>query len=148
MCGDWLSLDGSDAPRCVMTASILALACLLDALLGDPRWFPHPVRVMGKAIVWIDVHRRSWLYGPRRELAGGIVLALALPALAFGATWAVIALAGFINVFLGVATSILLGWTTLGGRDLVDHVLPVLQGLHAVVADLNENELASAGLSA
>ena len=28
----------------------LALAMILDLLLGDPLWLPHPVRWMGKAI--------------------------------------------------------------------------------------------------
>ena len=112
-----------------MTPATLALACFLDALVGDPRWLPHPVRIMGAAIHWIDTQRQPWCCTPLRELTGGILLAFALPALAFCATWGIIALAGCIHVLLGVAASILLAWTTLGGRDLVDHALPVWKAL-------------------
>jgi adenosylcobinamide-phosphate synthase len=34
-----------------MTATVaLALAYLLDLIIGDPRWLPHPVRIMGRLI--------------------------------------------------------------------------------------------------
>ena len=38
--------------------TILALALLLDALLGEPDWawkrVPHPAVLMGNAIGWLD----------------------------------------------------------------------------------------------
>ncbi|MED5046410.1 cobalamin biosynthesis protein, partial [Geobacillus stearothermophilus] len=38
----------------------LTLALFLDALVGDPRWLPHPVRGMGMMIAWLD---RRWNQG-------------------------------------------------------------------------------------
>ncbi|MCD8120403.1 MAG: cobalamin biosynthesis protein, partial [Lachnospiraceae bacterium] len=32
---------------------------LLDLLLGDPYSFPHPVRLMGRWIAWLDRHLRK-----------------------------------------------------------------------------------------
>ena len=26
----------------------------LDALIGDPEWFPHPVRLIGRYISWME----------------------------------------------------------------------------------------------
>ena len=37
-----------------MTGGELAVACLLDAAIGDPRWLPHPVRWMGALVDWYD----------------------------------------------------------------------------------------------
>ncbi len=30
--------------------ALLILAVIVDALIGDPSWLPHPVRLIGKAI--------------------------------------------------------------------------------------------------
>ena len=35
------------------------LSFLLDLLLGDPAWMPHPVVYMGKAIVWAEKRLRQ-----------------------------------------------------------------------------------------
>ncbi len=43
-----------------MTESIaLALAYLVDLIIGDPRWFPHPVRLIGRAIEKYDIYLRE-----------------------------------------------------------------------------------------
>ena len=59
-----------------------AILCgfLLDLLLGDPAWMPHPVVYMGKAISALEGRLRSRLpKTPRGELWGGAALAAALP---------------------------------------------------------------------
>lgn len=45
----------------------LPLGALLDAWLGDPRGWPHPVRAIGRLIVWTEASLR-WLIG---RLHGG-----------------------------------------------------------------------------
>ena len=39
--------------------SQLLTAILLDALLGDPRWYPHPVRGIGRVCSWSEAVTRS-----------------------------------------------------------------------------------------
>ena len=39
----------------------ILIAILLDQLLGDPRWLPHPVRVIGAACVWCERLARAVL---------------------------------------------------------------------------------------
>jgi len=34
-------------------------AYLLDLALGDPRWLPHPVKIMGKLINFLERKLRS-----------------------------------------------------------------------------------------
>ena len=59
---------------------------LLDKLLGDPRWMPHPIVLFGRLIAWGD----TWLNrGRHRTLKGGL-LAIVLIVGTFAATWALI----------------------------------------------------------
>lgn len=60
--------------------SIILGACALDLLLADPEWLPHPVVIMGRAISWLEKQLRALLpKTPAGELAGGAILAAALP---------------------------------------------------------------------
>ena len=52
---------------------------LLDKLLGDPLWFPHPVVAFGKAIVFFD----RKLNGGKYRLAKGVAVAVSLVAATF-----------------------------------------------------------------
>ncbi len=108
-----------------MIAGELLLACVLDAVLGDPRWLPHPIRLIGKAIAWYDDRVRRVVRGPTGERVGGIALALGLPTLTYIAGWLAIELAGRAQVMLGAVAWVLLAWTTLAARDLADHAMAV-----------------------
>ncbi len=56
------------------------LGFLLDLMLGDPAWMPHPVVFMGKAISALEtLLRRIFPKTSRGQLAAGVVLAVALP---------------------------------------------------------------------
>src|SRR5438093_8043663 len=108
-----------------MIAGELLLACVLDVIFGDPRWLPHPVRLMGWVTAWYEGRVRRVAHGPIGEGAAGIMLALGLPAVSYAAGWLAIEFAGRAHVMLGVAVWILLAWTTLAARDLADHALAV-----------------------
>ena len=51
----------------------LVLACAVDAALGDPRWLPHPVVLMGRMIERTEAMLRQRAGDLRK---GGVVLAL------------------------------------------------------------------------
>ena len=67
----------------------IAVAWLLDLVLGDPQWFPHPVRLIGLVISGLEKFLR-WSRLPLR--LAGVVLALVVVA---GVHWAVAALTGY-----------------------------------------------------
>ena len=47
--------------------TVLLPGVVLDWLLGDPHWMPHPVRWMGRAIAWLEgVLRRAFPRTPGR----------------------------------------------------------------------------------
>ena len=65
----------------------LPLGALLDALLGDPRGWPHPVRAVGRLITLLERPlRRAAAYLPGAERGAGLILAL----LVIGTTMAVV----------------------------------------------------------
>lgn len=114
-----------------MTGGELAIACAVDAVAGDPRWFPHPVRGMGVVISWCDQFVYRQLLSPGQQRIAGVLLAVALPAGAYGAGALLIWFAGSIGPLWGNAASVVLAWTTLAARDLIDHVLVVQAALQS-----------------
>jgi len=115
-----------------MTGGELAVACLLDVMIGDPRWFPHPVRGMGTLVNWCDERVYQLHLSPAKQRMIGMLLALALPAGAYAAGALLIWLGSSAGPVWGSLTSVVLAWTTLAARDLHDHVASVQRFLEAV----------------
>ncbi len=61
----------------------LLLALVLDWMLGDPVWLPHPIVAFGKMIAWGEHRLNS---GRHRRLKGAM-LAMLLVGFVFAATW-------------------------------------------------------------
>jgi adenosylcobinamide-phosphate synthase len=119
-----------------MTAVELLAACLLDAVMGDPRWLPHPVRGMGRIISWYEGIMRTMASSPVAEGIAGLLLVAALPAAAYGLGWVVIEMAARVHPWARTVAVIVLSFTALAGRDLVDHALAVLRGLNVGSLDV------------
>ncbi len=115
-----------------MTGGELAVACILDAAVGDPRWFPHPVRWMGSIVNWCDRRVHRPLLSPAKQRMAGVLLAVALPAGAYAAGAMLIWFGGSIDPLWGSAVTVLLAWTTLAARDLIDHVISVQRAFRSV----------------
>jgi len=97
----------------------------MDLVLGDPEWFPHPVRWFGLLISagdrWL---RRRWLRqwggGPRREMLAGAAL-----------TGSVVSIAWLSGRSQNAILQVLLAWTALATRSLLDEARTVIQALEA-----------------
>lgn len=113
-----------------MIAGDLALACALDAVVGDPRWLPHPVRLMGQMIRWYDYRVRLACRSKASLRRAGMGLALGLPALAYAAGWLILGLAGNVQEWAGRGLGIYLAFTVLAWRDLAGHASVVLGALN------------------
>src|SRR5262245_28988040 len=112
-----------------MTGGELAVACLLDAAIGDPRWFPHPVRWMGSIVDWYDQRIHQLLLSPNKQRMAGVLLAVILPTGAYAAGALLIWFGSSFDPLWGNAVTVLLAWTTLAARDLIDHVVSVQRAL-------------------
>lgn len=112
-----------------LPALLVVLACVLDRLVGDPRWMLHPVQAMGWTIQWLRQRSEEWAGDApwRLRLAGaGITLLLTLGSGLLG--WLLEQLArqhpleGSLVVLVGLASA-------LAGRSLEKAVRDVLRGL-------------------
>ena len=108
------------------------MACVLDAAIGDPRWFPHPVRWMGFLVDWYDrlVHRL--FLSPAKQRMAGVLAAVALPAGAYAIGAMLMWLGNSVDSQLGSAVAVVMAWTTLAVRDLFYHVVSVQRALQSV----------------
>jgi adenosylcobinamide-phosphate synthase len=112
-----------------MNAPQLALAYALDLLLGDPEWFPHPVRGFGSLIRTGErLLRRG---GPRQELLAGAAL-----------TGSVVAIAWTLGRPRNAGWQVLLAWSALATRSLLDEASAVIRALEAEDLDLARRRLA------
>lgn len=102
-------------------------AMALDLLFGDPRWLPHPVRLIGSFASRCEAPSRRFL--PAR--AAGVLTVAATLAATAGATVALLGLARALHPLVHDGVSVLLLYTTLAARDLARHALDVRRALEA-----------------
>ena len=92
---------------------------LLDALLGDPAWLPHPVVLMGRCISALEKHLRTALpKTPRGELAGGAAVAAVLPLGTLAVTGLACWAAARLHPALGLALQMLWCGQALAAKGL------------------------------
>jgi adenosylcobinamide-phosphate synthase len=102
------------------TASELTLGAVLDLIIGDPRWLPHPVQGIGLLVRGLENSiRRIW----QGRLAG-LVLVLIV----------VTAVSGFVTVTLrwgGFPIAVYWIFSSIAVRSLDDHALQVIAALNS-----------------
>lgn len=106
----------------------LALAYGADLLLGDPRWFPHPVRGMGLAI-----HGGEWLFRrliPWERVAGILLVVGMVGASDAGASW-FLQMMSARSAWWGFLIGVVLCYSCLSTRDLALESRQVLEALSA-----------------
>src|ERR1700691_5580526 len=110
-------------------ARAIASACLLDWIAGDPEWFPHPVRWMGRCTQLAESLLRRPGQSASSELMAGAALTAGLVGASYLGTAKAIAVAYRIGTVTGMVTEILLGWTCIASRNLIDESLAVIRAL-------------------
>lgn len=117
-----------------ISTPLAAGALLLDVLLGDPSWMPHPVRLIGRAASFGDARLR--IGEPRADLRRGAILAASVIIASALAAWALIVAASILNFALGEAVAVAIAWTTLALRGLDRAASEVERALEAGRDDL------------
>ncbi|MDX2251465.1 MAG: adenosylcobinamide-phosphate synthase CbiB [Nitrospira sp.] len=108
-----------------MTGGELLIASALDALVGDPRRVPHPVRLIGRCIASVDRRVRALCQTTMSLRIAGVCLAGGLPIMTYAIGAFLIEEADRLAGWLGSVLSVGLASMTLAGRDLWDHVRAV-----------------------
>lgn len=95
------------------------LGFALDALLGDPRWFPHPVCAVGKLISCMEKLLRR-LFPPRKGamIFAGAVLWIVVCGVSFAVPFLVLRFLSRINFWLGFAANSILCWLIFARKSL------------------------------
>lgn len=114
-----------------MTLLSWLIAFLLDWRLGDPEHWPHPIRWIGNAIRKTEGLIRSRCRSDAALRRGGIVLWIVI----VGGTWiisyAVLALAFYLETSLGWLVTVCMTYTALATRCLQDSAMRVYHALKA-----------------
>ena len=102
------------------SAALLIGAFVLDLAVGDPRWLPHPVVLMGKVIAHGERLLRSG--NARRDFLAGMTLSLFLVTLSAAVTLGLVALFNSLPPWLSFTATAALASATLATRGLLDAV--------------------------
>jgi adenosylcobinamide-phosphate synthase len=116
---------------------MIVAAYLLDRVFGDPEWFPHPVRLMGRCCSSCEALLRG--LGARRaasseqrsayELIAGAALTAGIVVGSYCATDRTIRWVKQIDRRAGTAAEVLLAWTCLAARSLDQEGQSVVRAL-------------------
>jgi adenosylcobinamide-phosphate synthase len=120
--------------------ALLMLAFALDLCIGDPVWFPHPVRIMGKAVTKIEELLRKYLakHGAQKtelkEKLAGIVLVVIIASSTYGLFYVLNSallthhLPLFISCF-SLLVMVFLTATTLAAKGLIDSAKSIIKAV-------------------
>lgn len=94
---------------------VIALALLLDLVIGDPRWLPHPVVLIGRLITGLESLLRKAV---RHEQAAGILLLSMTVGTTALTTWLLLHCTETLFPAAGLLLSVAISWTCLAARSL------------------------------
>ncbi len=104
----------------------IGVALLLDQLLGDPRWLPHPVRLIGLLQSLLEKGSRRLL--PNARIAGVVTVVITL-VVTGTLVWAMLYGARLLHPLAYDGVAIILLYTSFAARDLAWHASAVHEAL-------------------
>ena len=94
----------------------LGIGFVLDALFGDPPGIPHPVRLIGSLIAFLERKIRGWLPKTKRgETAGGVLRVLVLST---GIPFLILWLAGLLHPYVRLAAESVMCYQLIAAKSL------------------------------
>jgi adenosylcobinamide-phosphate synthase len=112
-----------------VTALTLGCAYVADLLWGDPEWFPHPVRLIGRLTTGGETLARPGRGSVRRDLIAGALLSASVVTVTVASTVVVIVTARWLHPSLGFTMDVILAWTALATGSLLGEARHVLRAL-------------------
>ncbi len=110
----------------------LLLGFLLDLLLGDPRWLPHPIRAVGALIAGLEkLLRKIFPKNQGGERSGGVALVILVLVLSGGFTLLALWLCGKVGLWLRFLAETILCFQLLATRSLKGESMKVYKALKA-----------------
>lgn len=110
----------------------LALGFLLDLLLGDPLWLPHPIRGFGRLIEGLEKPlRRQAGEEKGKLLRNGFLLTVLVLLLVTGAAFFVLFIFYRLSPWVGLAAETIMCYQMLAARGLKTESMKVYEALSA-----------------
>ena len=101
----------------------------IDLMIGDPYWFPHPIRAIGKLISYVENIIRKTTSSPLGLKIGGFILTLTTVLITYFTTYFILALVKDIHIYLYYLMNIVLLWTTIATKCLKEESIKVYNAL-------------------
>jgi len=119
----------------VKPVAFLVLAYIIDALIGDPSWLPHPVQLIGKAVEKGEQWLRQGPSSPGQDFLCGLSLVVGVVFATYTVAVLVLQVLGALSWWLEYVAAVLFGSLCLARRSLKEHAYAVFHPLCA--GDLN-----------
>lgn len=110
-------------------AAVMVVAFLLDMMLGDPLWLPHPVVAMGKLIAALERRWRNATHTPAQQQRWGALLALVVVLAAAGGAGLLLWLLEGVHPALRMAGEVFFFYQLLATKCLRDAGMKVYHAL-------------------
>ncbi len=107
---------------------LILISYIADFVFGDPQWYPHPVRLMGRLISFLERTLNGSEHKTIQRFYGAVTV-LGVIAISGICAYVIIELATKIHPVVGKIAWIFLAYTTLATKDLVVHTRAVRQML-------------------
>lgn len=102
---------------------ILPTAFVIDLIMGDPLFFPHPIRLIGKAISFFEPVFRKF---PVKLFTSGLLFCLFLIFISFSLSFLTVYISRLIHPVFGNVVEIVLVYYCISVRSLKDAALSVM----------------------
>ncbi len=109
---------------------VIIAAFLLDLLLGDPRWLPHPIRFIGIGLIKLEIGARKTIKNPLVSGALSVIMALFSTSIIIYLLLSV-ALQTHTALFYFLSTILL--YTSFATKDLLIHSLNIYNELTPIL---------------
>ncbi|MGC8658977.1 MAG: adenosylcobinamide-phosphate synthase CbiB [Desulfomonilaceae bacterium] len=104
----------------------LIIAIGLDGLIGDPRWWPHPVRLIAKLAIALESRTRGSV---NHERIAGVLTTLLVVVVVGLVTHILVRIGYWFHPLVGDVISITIMYTGIAAHDLAKHALSVQTAL-------------------
>lgn len=112
-----------------MNALVLGCAYAMDLVIGDPEWFPHPVRAIGCMIATGELIARPGRHSSARDVLSGAVVTVVVVVVTAAAAVLVVGVARRVHPDVALVTEVLLAWTALATGSLLAEAARVIKAL-------------------
>ncbi|MCX7903340.1 MAG: adenosylcobinamide-phosphate synthase CbiB [Caloramator sp.] len=106
----------------------ILIGCILDLIFGDPYWFPHPVKLMGRLIAFEERFARRLFKGKSLYFAGFLIVLINI-SLAYFIPYFILKALSF-NRYIFHAVNIFFIYTLVAAKNLRDEAVKVLNALN------------------